>query len=290
MSEDRASPPPERNDGDAGSVAPAETSPAAPLPWRLVAEFEAMVRFYSRLALPRLGPADDPASPPAFARAIRLLPLASVVIALPSAALVALLGPSGLPDPVVGALAVALLAFLTGAFHEDGLADIADGFGGGMTVERRLEIMKDSRIGAFAGVALAAQFVLRAGLLGEAVDRFDGIGAGLVFVAVAVVARVAPLVLMVRLEPVRADGLGRAAGRPEGRALAVALGGGLVAIVLLAGPIAGAVPTVFALGLAAMALAGLGGMAREKIGGFTGDVVGAGTIVVEIAAMVGLLI
>ena len=276
--------------GEIGADEPRPAAPAAALLLRLLAEFAAMVRFYSRLPLPRLGRADDPAAPPAFARAIRMLPLASVAIALPSAALLALIGPSGLPDPVVGGLAVALLAFLTGAFHEDGLADVADGFGGGATIERRLEIMKDSRIGAFAGVALAGQFVLRAGLVGEAVDRFDGLDAGLVFIAVAVFARVAPLVLMVALPPARADGLGRAAGRPERGALAAALAGGFGAMAVLAGPIAGAVATVFAVGLGAVALAGLAGKAREKIGGFTGDVVGAGSIVVEIAVMIGLLI
>ena len=263
---------------------------ASSLAATLLAECAAMVRFWSRLPLPRLGPADDPAAPAPFARAIRMLPWASLVIAAPSAALVALLGPTGLPDLVVGALAVALLAVVTGAFHEDGFADVADGFGGGFTVERRLEIMKDSRIGAFGGVALAAQFVLRASLIGEAVDRFDGLGAGLVVLAVAAMARPLSLVLMVALPPARPDGLGRAAGRPETDALAAALVGGGAVVSGLALPVAGLAATLAALTLAAGAVLALGGLARGKIGGFTGDVVGAGTLTAEIGLLLGLLI
>ncbi len=256
----------------------------------LLAEFAAMVRFWSRLPLPRLGPADDPAAPAPFARAIRMLPWASLAIAAPSAVLVALLGPTGLPDLAVGALAVALLAVVTCAFHEDGFADVADGFGGGFTVERRLEIMKDSRIGAFGGVALAAQFVLRASLIGEAVDRFDGLGAGLVVLAVAAMARPLSLVLMVALPPARPDGLGRAAGRPQTGALAAALVGGVAVVSGLALPVAGLAAILAALALATGAVLALGRLARAKVGGFTGDVVGAGTLTAEIGLLLGLLL
>lgn len=275
-------------------AAPEATSPAAPGPAPsplavVLAEGAAMVRFYSRLPLPRLGPADDPAAPPPFGRAIRLLPLAGLVVALPSAVVVALLAASDLPDLVVGLLAVAVMAYVTGAFHEDGIADVADGFGGGMTAERRLEIMKDSRIGAFGGVALSAQFLLRASLVAEVVRRHDGLDAALVVLAVAALARVLPLALMVGLPPARPDGLGRAAGRPETAALAVALaGGGLFALAVFA-PVAGGPAAMLALGLAGAAVLGLGALARAKIGGFTGDVVGAGTIVAEIAALIGLV-
>lgn len=256
----------------------------------LLADLAAMVRFYSRLPVPRLGPADDPAAPPPFGRAIRMLPWASLVIAAPGALVATAAAPSGLPDLAVGALSVATAAWVCGAFHEDGLADVADGFGGGATVERRLAIMKDSRIGAFGGTALAAQFVLRASLIGEAVDRFDGVGAGLAILAVAATARVLPLGLMVLLPPARPDGLGRAAGRPERGAL---VGAGIgTAIVLAAGlgPLVGAEGIAATVGCAAAALVGLGATARAKIGGFTGDVVGAGTLLAEIAALVGLLL
>jgi adenosylcobinamide-GDP ribazoletransferase len=269
---------------------PATPSPSGPATGLagLAADFAAMVRFYSRLPLPRLGAADDPAAPPPFGRAIRMLPFAGLAIAAGPAALLAALAPSALPSLAVAALTLATLAYLTGAFHEDGIADVADGFGGGFTAERRLQIMKDSRIGAFAGVALAVQFVLRASLLAEAIDRFDGLGAGLVVLGVAVMARVAPLGLMVALDPARADGLGRAAGRPEPTAFGFAVAGAVAIVVLTMAPIVGA-SLVPAIVVAVAAVAGLGLLARVRIGGFTGDVVGAGTIVAEIAAMIGLL-
>lgn len=280
--------------GDAASrnepQSPAPPSPADPAAGLagLLADFAAMVRFYSRLPLPRLGAADDPAAPPPFGRAIRMLPFAGLAIAAGPAALVAASAPSALPSLAVAALTLAILAYLTGAFHEDGFGDVADGFGGGFTAERRLEIMKDSRIGAFAGVALAIQFVLRASLLAEAIDRYDGLGAGLVVLGVAVLARVAPLGLMVALDPARTDGLGRAAGRPEPTAFGIAVAGAVAIVVLTMAPVAGA-SIVPAIVVAIAAVAGLGLSARARIGGFTGDVVGAGTIVAEIAAMIGLL-
>ncbi|MDK9697954.1 MAG: adenosylcobinamide-GDP ribazoletransferase, partial [Siculibacillus sp.] len=168
-------------------------------------------------------------------------------------------------------------------------ADVADGFGGGATIERRLAIMKDSCIGAFAGVALVAQFVLRAGMLAEVLERADGMGAAVVVLAVAAIARVAPLFLMVALPPARPDGLGRSAGRPEATALGFAAAGALAVAAVGLVPLAGAVGFGLALGLAAVSVAGLGALARTKIGGFTGDVIGAGTVVAEIAALIGLL-
>jgi len=277
-------------DEAAPSGPPSGAPPAADAgPGAVLADFAAMVRFYSRLPLPRLGRADDPASPPPFGRAIRLLPWASLLVAAPAALVLVALAPTDLPGLAVAGLALAVFALVTGAFHEDGLADIADGFGGGFTAERRLEIMKDSRIGAFAGVALAAQFVLRASLLAEVLDRLDGPAAALVVLVVAAIARVMPLGLMVALEPARPDGLGRAAGRPQPAALGLAVVGTLAIAIVGLAPTVGAVGLARALGLAAVAVAGLGLIARAKIGGFTGDVVGAATIVAEIAAMAGLL-
>lgn len=259
-----------------------------PSPAALLAEFAAQVRFWSRLPLPSVGPADDLAEPPPFARAIRMLPWAALIVAAPTAIAVAILAPTSLPGLAVGALAVAVQAWVTGAFHEDGFADVADGFGGGHTAERRLEIMKDSRIGAFGGTAIAAQFVLRAALIGAAADRFGPL-AGLAVLAVAALARVLPLILMTVLPPARPDGLGRSAGRPERRPLAAAVIGAAVLAFALLPAVAGPAAFVTALVLALAAVLGLGLLARAKIGGFTGDVIGAGTIATEIAAFVGLL-
>ncbi len=93
--------------------------------------------------------------------------------------------------------------------HEDGLADVADGFGGGFSRERKLEIMKDSRIGAFGAVAL----VLSLGLRASALAALAGtpLGALLVMTAAGAISRCACLAPLVLLPPARGDGAGRAA-------------------------------------------------------------------------------
>ena len=261
---------------------------AASLIARLVAELASQIRFFSRLPLPRLGSADDPAAPPPFARAIRMLPLAGVAIWAPAATLVALSGFTELSSLATAALAVILTTILTGAFHEDGLADVADGFGGGFTVERSLEIMKDSRIGAFGGIALAAQFVLRTVLIADLIDGTSEIETALALLGVAALARAAPLVLMRALPAARPDGLARAAGIPEPAALTIALALGAVLFAAAATPASGPLATFAALALVVAALSVLAAQAKAKIGGYTGDVIGAGTLVAEMALLIGL--
>ncbi|MCE1235154.1 MAG: adenosylcobinamide-GDP ribazoletransferase [Hyphomicrobiales bacterium] len=266
-----------------------ERAPDVFEPLRLLAETAAMIRFFSRLPLPALGRFDDPARPPPFARSIRMLPVAALAIAAPAAFLAALLDGSDLSSLVVATLVVIAATLTTGAFHEDGLADVADAFAGGATVARRLEIMKDSRVGAFGAVALAAQFVLRVALLADLLDRFEA-GVGLLVLAVAPLARVGAVGLMTALPPARADGLARAAGRPEPAALVLA---GLVATAIfaaLAGLVVGPHEAAFALGLGLAALAALAGLAHRAIGGVTGDVVGAGALVAEMALLLGLAV
>ncbi len=75
-----------------------------------------------------------------------------------------------IPPLPAAALAVAATAAVTGALHEDGLADVADGFGGGATRERKLDIMRDSRIGTYGVCALMLSFMLRVGALASLGD------------------------------------------------------------------------------------------------------------------------
>lgn len=260
------------------------------LRWRaalLLAETAAMVRFWSRLPVPALGPADDPAAPPPFARAVRMLPLAAVAVAAPVALICVALDRTDLSSWVVATLTVIAATLVTGAFHEDGLADASDAFAGGSTVERRLEIMKDSRIGSFGGVALAAQFVLRAALLADLLDRFEG-RAALLVLAVAPLARVAPLALMIVLPPARPDGLARAVGRPEPAAVTIAFAGALLIFLAVTPIVVGPAEALIALGIALGALAALAAQAKRAIGGVTGDVVGAGALLAEIGLLIGL--
>ena len=118
----------------------------------------ACLRFFSRLDLPAERGREGLAE---FAEALRALPLAGAIIGGFGA--FALLGARalGLPHLPAAVIAIGALVMVTGALHEDGLADLADGFGGGATREKKLEIMRDSRIGAYGALALALTLLLR---------------------------------------------------------------------------------------------------------------------------------
>ena len=173
----------------------------------------------------------------------------------------------GLADAPAAVLALAVGLGVTGAFHEDGLADTADGFGGGRDRAEKLAIMRDSRHGTYGIVAL----VLSVGLRGAALATIgDPIHAGLALVAAHAASRGALPPLMRLLQPARADGLAAAAGRPSRTVavLASAIGGAIALAVL--GPLTGAAALLLASG--AVGLAAL--LAQRQIGGYTGDVLG----------------
>jgi adenosylcobinamide-GDP ribazoletransferase len=246
------------------------------------------LRFYSRLPVPQLPGEPDPHRSPDFTRLPRMLPLAGLILALPAASVLAISWWIGLGPFLAATLAIATLVVATGALHEDGLADVADGFGGGTTRERRLEIMRDSRIGAYGGAALVLALALRIGALATLLDR-TGYAAATALVLVAALSRIAALAPMVLLPPARPGGLSASVGRPDRTSLATACGLG-IALALAAGllglPARGIALAVLSAGLAALALIRL---ARQKIGGQTGDVVGACQQVSEIAALLALV-
>jgi adenosylcobinamide-GDP ribazoletransferase len=165
---------------------------------------------------------------------------------------------------------LALLAgiAITGAFHEDGLADTADGLGGGHDREAKLAIMRDSRHGSFGILALVFSVGLRAAAL-AAIG--DAIHVGLALVAAHAASRGALPGMMRLLAPARPDGLGFTAGRPSRPvALVAAAIGGAIALAAL-GPGKGAI----ALLIAGTVIALMAMLARRQIGGYTGDVLGA---------------
>jgi len=254
----------------------------------LVHDWAACLRFYSRLPVPRLPGEGDPHAAPDFIRVPRMLPLAGLVLALPGALVLLAAWGLGLGPFLAATLAVATGALITGALHEDGLADVADGFGGGTTRERCLEIMRDSRIGAYGGVALVLALALRIGALATLLDRTGSVAAPALILA-AILSRTAALVPMVTLAPARRDGAAAAVGRPGRPALTVAasLAGGLALLGALLGlPWRGLVAMILLAALGALAVTAL---ARRRIGGQTGDVIGACQQVAEIAALLGLV-
>jgi len=187
----------------------------------------------------------------------------------------------GLGDWPAALLTVLAGIVLTGALHEDGLADTADGVIGGHDRGQRLAIMRDSRHGTFGVVAIVLSVLLRAAALariGEAVY------AGLALIAAHTASRAVLPLAMRALAPARADGLGAAAGRPRTSLAVAAIAIGLLVTLAAIGPARGAI----AFGLACAAVFTLGVLAQRRIGGYTGDVLGAfqqiGEIVILLTA------
>ncbi len=185
----------------------------------------------------------------------------------------------GLPPLACGALAVLATVAATGGLHEDGLADVADGAGGG-TPERRLDIMRDSRLGSYGALAILFAVLVRVGVYGS----LDGADAAFaLFLAAESFSRALLPQAMLRLPPARPDGLGRAAGKPSEGPVSAALLIGLAIALAALGPLPG---------LLAAALGGAAGWAvaawaMRRLGGQTGDVLGAMQMCGGIGVLIG---
>jgi len=218
-------------------------------------------------------------------------PLAGALVGAIGAAVLVVGQWLALPSLMSATFAVGALALTTGALHEDGLADVADGFGGGATRERKLEIMRDSRIGAFGAVALVLSLLLRVEAVAAMLRPGGNLGfaaAGLILASAA--ARAGALAPLALLPPARLDGAGATAGGLRnsdmmGAALSVVIIAFLTGLWSLE-----VVRALFACALTAAAAWGACAMARRQIGGQTGDVAGASAQICEIVALCALLI
>jgi adenosylcobinamide-GDP ribazoletransferase len=185
------------------------------------------------------------------------------------------------PPIVAAAVAVAVGVLITGAFHEDGLADVADAFAGGTTIERRLEILKDSRHGSYGVAALCSSIVIRIVCLGSfAGPRSMFLSA----VAAHSVARGAAVGLMGVAPLATHRGLGADYGQSttRGKAIAVALLGLVLAVVVVgwwAAPLAAVV---------IVTIVAVRWLSLRKIGGISGDVLGTCEQITECLCLVVL--
>jgi adenosylcobinamide-GDP ribazoletransferase len=245
------------------------------------------LRFYSRLPVPQFSFDAEPHALPDFSRIAWAVPVAGLVIGVIGGLAGAGAMLAGLSPMIAAALTLATIVIITGCFHEDGLADACDGLWGGMTPERRLEIMKDSRIGAYGAAGLALSLLIRFAALVE-LFRLMGPYAAIAIPAVASFSRALALVPTLALEPARVGGLAASAPMPGSRALLLALviGGGLFAVASMLLDVApalwmGVVPLALVLILSISLM-------RNKIGGFTGDLLGATQQLAEIALLLTL--
>jgi adenosylcobinamide-GDP ribazoletransferase len=225
----------------------------------------------SRLPVGRWLPADAKVD---LRRTVWTYPVVGAVLGLLGAAVFWVATAIGLPPALAASWTLGAMLLLTGALHEDGLADTADGFGGGRDPASRLRIMRDSRIGAYGALALMLSLALR----GVAITLL----AHPAYVAAALVAagalgRAAIIVVPHAAPPARQDGL--AAGLAEVPFDATAWGlAAAVALTLLLLPFGTAVLAVLGSAIVGLAMASL---ATRDIGGHTGDILGATEVLTE---------
>lgn len=258
---------------------------------RVLSDIAGCLRFFSCLPVPRLPWEHGDHLLPDFRTMPRMLPVAGAIIGCFGAIVFMVATALGLGPWIAAALAVTALVLVTGGLHEDGLADTADGFGGGATIERRLEIMRDSRVGAFGAMAIALSLVLRILLLGTLGERVPTLAAAAALVMAASVSRTASLAVMTILPPARTTGASHAVGRPGGTTLATA--GAIAALIGLSASLGAGLPlhgAALAFLLAVLAALGNARLSKRLIGGQTGDVIGAAQQLAEIAALLGLLV
>ncbi|MCW2275160.1 adenosylcobinamide-GDP ribazoletransferase [Rhodoblastus acidophilus] len=246
---------------------------------RFIRETAEALRFFSRMPIPGgvIASGDD-----FFRGALRRAPYAGAVLGFGFGLMLLAATNAGATPQVAAWLVVGLSALVTGAMHEDGLADVADGFGGGYTREKRLEIMRDSRIGAFGASALIFSFGARVAALSTLAAAPER--AILALVAAGAISRAACLAPLVLLRPARTDGLGRASLMNVGEARQSWIAAAVFAFApLLAG--FSLTACLASLLLAVFAVRVLCGWAQRMIGGQTGDVAGAAQQVAEIIVL-----
>jgi adenosylcobinamide-GDP ribazoletransferase len=213
---------------------------------------------------------------PTLTRTAAYFPLVGVVVAAVG------LGAWSLGTWLLGSLAGAVLSVVatvvvTGALHEDGLADTVDGLWGGASPSERLAIMRDSRLGTYGAMAVVVDLLLRVALLAPygTSDWFDVAG---ILLAGHVVGRAAPIVLAATLSAARSDGQGVRMTSPARRDLAIAVATAVLAAVLAVGWWA-PVPLL----AAALTVAAVRRAARRRLGGGTGDAYGAAVALTNLA-------
>lgn len=208
-------------------------------------------------------------------------PLVGVCVGLVAAFVFQLTSQLGLPPLAAAGLTLAVLLAATGALHEDGLADFADGLGG-RTPERRLEIMRDHATGAYGVSAVATALLLRFAAIASLTSPAQTIAA---LVASAALSRAVLPLIVYSVPAARADGLGRSVHGVGGREVLAAIAAGAVATMLTLPLLAALASIVLVLAIAAAA----GRISIRLIGGHSGDALGAVQQLCEIAVLLAVV-
>ena len=262
--------------GTAGGRSPASPTASA---------YDRFAKFWWRDLLAALGfftrlPVRAPAMP--LSEATRAFPLVGAIVGLIGLVAYALALRLGLSVLLAAVLAIAATAAVTGALHEDGLADLADMLGVRGGRERKLAVMRDSTIGSYGVLTLVIATLLKIGAIADLAVLPQVASA---MISAHVLSRAVLPVVMRSLPLARPNGLAVHAGKPPADGMYWALGLGIVIVLLVGGPGAAIVATVSALVTAFL----VAKLAQRHIGGYTGDVLGAVEQVVEVAVLINFV-
>lgn len=235
--------------------------------------------FYSRLPV-----GTDAHSKFDFAAMVRPLAFASLTIGIIPVAFLLVLSLFG-PSPLFAAIvAVAVSAIVTGAMAEDAFADAMDGLFGGQTLERKLEIMHDSRHGTYGVLGIVAPFTLRVVILATLATQ-NPIAAAALWLSASVLARSGATYIAYALPAARKDGISAGAGILPRTACFIGIGLAIAISIILCVPFGGIIPWLIALLVGAGTLFGCKALLKRMLGGQTGDTIGATQLTLEIAIL-----
>ena len=263
----------------------------------LVHDTISSVRFLSRLPV---GTEKASIEPLNFQKTAHTFPLAGLIIAFPAALVLLILQTLDVPSVASAIITFLVLTITTGALHEDGLADTADGFWGGHTPEQRLEKMRDSAIGSFGTLALIFSIALRVALLASLIDTFNGYQSALLLLAIASISRFAILQPWQALPAARTAkstdnntekdpaGLSARFNSPDfqtfSRAVLLLLPAGLILFFLI-----GIWGFIVALVVMQVLVAVITRLSQYYVGGHTGDTLGATQQISEAGLLLALV-
>lgn len=241
--------------------------------------------FLSRLRVPSRYFEDHDGS---LSRASGMFPLAGLVIAIVPGLVILLLSWLEANSALTILISLMVLILLTGALHEDGLADSLDAFGARRGRDHMLEIMRDSHTGTYGVLALVICFAFRVTALTIILSVTGGWNTFLVVLAVAAASRAAMIWHWDELPPARSDGVAASSGAPADGAKTRALFIGTVLYLASVSVSVGIIPAITSLALLAAVVFQWTAIVGKKLNGHTGDTLGATQQIAETACLLTL--
>ena len=226
-----------------------------------------------------------------FEQTAKYFGLAAVVVALPSAVVFLVLSLIGLPQTIIVVLTVITLVISTGALHEDALADVADGFGGGNTREKKLKIMRDSQIGTYGACALILLIFLQIACFIELISAHSVVEFTLIILAINVASTTAMVWPWATLPAARSEGgLSASHGMPSVEMAKMASMIGFSTAFVLLWIAVGLFPAAVSLAICWVCMMAFSSLSQNQIGGHTGDSLGATKKMSELGLLLALII